>query len=150
MISCFSSIWDTKGPFPSILLRGSWGGPRMPEPPPHPVVSLILRNQATIFRWRKCYDNILTKKGFAEKPTCFRICFVLKSFRQRLLFQVKMALYDTSIQVVHWCTSKSRPGGRHYNLVTTLCLTQCDPPPEKILASPLQWMAILHLKALPW
>ena len=40
--------------------------------------------------------------------------------------------------------SKTRHRGRHENLVSTLCLTQCDPPPPfgKILATPL-YMTVL-------
>ena len=37
--------------------------------------------------------------------------------------------------------AETRRGGRHYNLVSTLTLTQCDPPPPlwKILATPLRY-----------
>ena len=51
-----------------ILFRGvARGGPGVPVTPP--LVGLLLSKQPTIFRWRKCHDNILAVKVIVEKPT---------------------------------------------------------------------------------
>ena len=43
-------------------------------------------------------------------------------------YLVNMGLHATLTRA-HLHTSKTRRGGRHVNLVSTLSLTQCDPPP---------------------
>ena len=40
-----------------------------------PLVGLLLGKQPTIFRWRKCHDNILAVKAIVEKPTFLKFVF---------------------------------------------------------------------------
>lgn len=80
------------------------------------------------------------KKNFFWKAHFFEICFISKYFRPRLLYVVNIGLHATLIRA-HWYTSKTRLRGRHDNMVITLCLTPCEPPPLslwKILAKPLR------------
>ena len=60
-----------------IISRGVAMGGRGPDVPvTPPLVGLLLSKQPTIFRWRKCHDNILAVKAIVEKPTFLKFVFL--------------------------------------------------------------------------
>ena len=111
--------------------KGSWGTRK-------PPLKAFLGKQPTIFRWRKRHDDILTakKKTFLKSPLFWNL-FRIKVFSSAALV---FSQYGPS-RHVNSSPSKTRLGGRHDNLVSTLCLTQCETTPPslwKILATPLR------------
>ena len=112
---------------PKRVARGVLG---CPWPP---LVGLLLSKQPTIFRWRKRHNNNLAVKAIVEKPT-FLKNFFCKVFSSKALVFISYGR-----------------GGRHDNLVSSLCDPSLKNPGYAPEASTWQgiWVVLFVTKNYP-
>ena len=95
----------------------------------------------------------LGRKSHCWKAHFFKICFFVKYFRQRLLSLVNMGLHAAVIRLsplIHEGEQRYKPyivGDPRMVSLLSITSSLCDPPFEKILATPLRYVfkrSLLH------